>query len=96
MPTYQGSCHCGKVTFEFEGSLGPVLECNCSICSRKGTIWQATDDAHLRILSGKDELTLYPFGTRTAKHFFLQALWRKHVQQRTHRPGQVGCEPQMH
>lgn len=70
MSKYQGSCHCGKVTFELEGSIGPALECNCSICSRKGAIWQATDDAHFRILTGQDELTLYQFGTRTARHFF--------------------------
>ena len=70
MPKHQGSCHCGKVTFEFEGPLGPVLECNCSICHRKGAIWQPSDDAHFCILTGKDELTLYQFGTCVAKHFF--------------------------
>jgi hypothetical protein len=33
---YKGSCHCGRVTFEVEGALTEVLECNCSHCSRKG------------------------------------------------------------
>src|SRR5262245_51884510 len=33
---YQGSCHCGRVSFEVEGDLGQVMECNCSHCSRKG------------------------------------------------------------
>lgn len=70
MSKYQGSCHCGKVTFEFDSSLGQVMECNCSLCRRKGAVWQPTDDTHFRILSGKDELVLYQFGTHTAKHFF--------------------------
>lgn len=70
MSRYQGSCHCGKVTFEFDGATGQVLECNCSLCRRKGALWQPTDDAHFRILSGEDELVLYQFGTHTAKHFF--------------------------
>lgn len=33
---YQGSCHCGLVTYEVEAEPGPALECNCSHCSRKG------------------------------------------------------------
>jgi hypothetical protein len=47
-----------------------ALECNCSICCRNGAVWHATDSAHFRILSGQDELGLYQFGTRTAKHWF--------------------------
>lgn len=33
---YKGSCHCGAVAFEVEGEIGQVIDCNCSICSRKG------------------------------------------------------------
>lgn len=33
---YTGSCHCGKVAFEVEGELKEVLDCNCSICQKKG------------------------------------------------------------
>ncbi|HEX6635136.1 MAG TPA: GFA family protein, partial [Usitatibacter sp.] len=32
---YKGSCHCGRVAFEVEGDIGAVIECNCSICSKK-------------------------------------------------------------
>lgn len=35
---YKGSCHCGKIAFEAEGDLKQVLACNCSICSRKGSL----------------------------------------------------------
>lgn len=68
MSEHKGSCHCGKVTFAFEGPIDSVVECNCSICRRKGAIWQAA--INFQILSGEDRLTLYQFGTRTARHYF--------------------------
>jgi hypothetical protein len=70
MSKHKGSCHCKKVIFEYESAPGPVLECNCSICKRKGAIWQAVSKENFRILSGQEDLSLYQFGTRTAKHFF--------------------------
>jgi hypothetical protein len=48
----------------------PAMECNCSICRRKGAIWQAVDSERFRIVSGQEDLGLYQFGTKTAKHFF--------------------------
>ncbi|MFZ1244960.1 MAG: GFA family protein, partial [Azonexus sp.] len=35
---YKGSCHCGKVAFEVEGELTNLMDCNCSICQRKGAL----------------------------------------------------------
>ncbi|MDE1943389.1 MAG: GFA family protein [Betaproteobacteria bacterium] len=70
MSTYTGSCHCGRVTFEFTNAVVSALECNCSICSRKGALWHATDNDHFRILTGQDDLAVYQFGTRTASHYF--------------------------
>ena len=68
MKKHQGSCHCKRVTFEYESGAIRALECNCSICRRKGALWQAAE--HFKILSGQDDLGLYQFGTKTAKHFF--------------------------
>lgn len=31
--TYQGSCHCGSVTFEVEGGTG-VIACHCQDCQK--------------------------------------------------------------
>lgn len=73
MQAHKGSCHCGRIAFEFEGDVATAVECNCSICRMKGAIWYATDDAHFRILRGEDELGLYRFGTMTAKHYFCKA-----------------------
>ena len=51
MQTHRGSCHCGRITFEFDGEVGVAIECNCSICRRKGALWYGTDDAHFRLLA---------------------------------------------
>jgi hypothetical protein len=66
---YKGSCHCGRVTFGLRAELGDIIQCNCSLCSRKGALWHGTDDAHFEILTGEDDLVLYQFGTMTAKHY---------------------------
>ena len=67
---YRGSCHCGKVRFELDADIKYLTDCNCSLCRRKGALWQGATDAQLRILEGEGDLTLYQFGTNTAKHYF--------------------------
>lgn len=67
----EGSCHCGAV--KFRGKLPDpirVARCNCSICSIKGAVTLGVPLADLEVVEGEDALTLYQFGTRTAKHWF--------------------------
>jgi hypothetical protein len=68
--TYLGTCHCGRVKFEVRASLDYVMDCNCSLCRRKGALWHGAAESNLRILAGEAELTLYQFNTKTAKHYF--------------------------
>jgi hypothetical protein len=68
MPTWTGSCHCGAVRFEVDGEIDDVLECNCTICSKKGFLHWIVRPECFRKLSG--ELTTYTFGTNTAQHRF--------------------------
>jgi len=71
MATYQGSCHCGRVTFEFTGDIKALYECNCSICRRKGAPYvSALASDQVCILGGESELTVYQFGTGAASHQF--------------------------
>jgi hypothetical protein len=70
MTTYQGSCHCGRVRFEVDADIDHVRECDCSVCRRRGALnFRVPSDA-LRLLTPWDELTLYQWGSRTAKDFF--------------------------
>lgn len=70
MKQYKGSCHCGAVQFEVMLDPSQATYCNCSICKKKGAIYAATSDDALTFINGKDDLTLYQFGTHTAKHYF--------------------------
>jgi hypothetical protein len=66
---YHGSCHCGAVKFSFEGEFGAALSCNCSICSRKGSLlWFAPREA-LKVI-GDNELATYTFNKHVIHHRF--------------------------
>jgi len=67
---YKGGCHCGQVAFEVEGELTQVADCNCSICSRMGSLhWFVPRDA-LRLLTPESGLATYTFGKHVIKHHF--------------------------
>ena len=70
MKTYNGSCSCSKVTFEVKTELTRISKCNCSICTKKGIIHHVVDQNQFNLISGKDSLSLYQFGTMRAKHYF--------------------------
>ncbi len=69
--TYQGSCHCGAVTFEAELDLAEsTYRCNCSIC-RRTRFWPAVArEEGFRLLSGESELTQYLFNSMKNQHYF--------------------------
>jgi hypothetical protein len=67
---YKGSCHCGAIAFEVEGELKEVADCNCSICSRMGSLLWFVPRSALRLLTPEANLATYTFGTGTIKHYF--------------------------
>ena len=67
---YRGSCHCGKVAFEVEGELTGAMACNCSICSRKGSLMWFVPRDKLRLLTSEDQLATYMFNKHVIKHRF--------------------------
>ena len=77
MKTYQGGCHCGNISFSFQGEdITEGLRCNCSICKRKGALMSPFMVALADIkMENKDDamknrLGVYQFGDRKAKHYF--------------------------
>jgi hypothetical protein len=70
MTMHRGSCHCGGIAFEVEGEIGAVLECNCSICTKKAYLhWVVPRDAfHLQ--TAEDAISTYTFNTGIAQHHF--------------------------
>ena len=73
MSIYTGGCHCGRIRFEVSGQIERVLNCNCSICSKKGFLHWIVEPEQFRLLSSSDALALYEFNTKTAKHYFCSA-----------------------
>lgn len=67
---YTGSCHCGKVTFEVEGTIDSGLSCNCSICQRKGSLLWFVPRDKLRLLTPEENLSTYMFNKHVIKHRF--------------------------
>ena len=67
---YKGSCHCGKVAYEVEGDLGPVMACNCSMCARKGSLLWFVPRSALRLLTPEENAGTYLFNKHVIKHRF--------------------------
>jgi hypothetical protein len=68
---YEGSCHCGAVTFAVEAPEAVEVErCNCSICSKSGYLHLIVPASAFELLAGEDELTTYTFNSGVARHYF--------------------------
>ena len=68
--TYQGSCHCGRVRFRVTGNLADTVDCNCSMCTKKGFLHLIVAPDAFQLLQGDDALTTYRFNTMVARHTF--------------------------
>lgn len=67
---YKGSCHCGKIAFEVEGEIKGAIACNCSICSRKGSLMWFVPREKLNLLTPEDAASTYTFNKHVIKHRF--------------------------
>ena len=68
--TYTGSCHCGNIKFEVEGTLEQVIDCNCSICQRRGALhWFIARD-QMKLLTPESNLSTYTFNKHLIRHRF--------------------------
>ena len=67
---YEGGCHCGRVRFRVCVRRHEALDCNCSICAKKGLLHLIVDAADFELVQGEAELSVYEFNTRVAKHRF--------------------------
>ncbi len=68
--TYTGGCHCGAVQYRVTMKLENAITCNCSICSKTGTLLAFAPEAQFELLEGQDVLTDYQFGKKRIHHLF--------------------------
>jgi hypothetical protein len=67
---FTGGCHCGTVRFQVRIVSFEAIECNCSICAKKGFVNLITEPENFVLLEGEDNLATYRFNTCTAEHRF--------------------------
>lgn len=70
LTTFTGGCHCGAVRYRVQLERLVAIECNCSICQKKGFIHVIVPAARFDLLHGEAALSTYTFNTGTAKHHF--------------------------
>jgi len=71
MATHSGSCHCGKIAFDFESA--PITEgmvCNCSLCGRKGAIMHFLPESAFTLKTPRQDLATYRFNKHVINHHF--------------------------
>src|SRR3546814_8047518 len=55
---YQGSCHCGAVSYTVEGDIpDTAMSCNCSHCRRKGFLLTFRSEEHTSELQSLMRIT---------------------------------------
>ena len=62
---YQGSCHCGRIAFtvQAEAPISDVIDCNCSMCRRRGSLlWFAPREA-FQLSTNPADVATYHFNT---------------------------------
>jgi hypothetical protein len=75
----EGRCHCGQVSWRFDGLPDHATACNCTVCRRTGALWgygHADEDVHV-----EGQTTEYVSGDRTLGQHFCStccnlAYWR--------------------
>jgi hypothetical protein len=67
---YRGSCHCGKIAVEVEGLIDKALACNCSICSRKGSLLWFVPREQLTVEADDENIGTYQFNKHLIRHRF--------------------------
>ncbi|MEW6452280.1 MAG: GFA family protein [Pseudomonadota bacterium] len=70
--TYSGGCHCGAVQYELTTELTGAMECNCSICAKRGALWAFAKPEQMRLLKGENTLADYQFGKKRIHHLFCE------------------------
>ncbi len=68
--THSGGCHCGAVKYEVTGDFTSATACNCSICSKKGSLLWFVPRESVRFLTPEGEAREYLFNKHHIHHRF--------------------------
>ena len=68
--TYQGSCHCGRIAFTLEGEVREAMDCNCSMCRRRGGLLAFFPREALTLSTPESDMGTYQFNRHVLEHHF--------------------------
>ena len=90
--THVLNCHCGAVELSvtLSDGLNTARRCDCSFCRRRGAAAVTAPIDGVRIVKGAENLTLYQWNTRTAKHYFCKICGIYTHHQRRSNPNEYG------
>ena len=88
----KATCHCGAVEMRVRltDGLNTIRRCDCSYCRRRQAAPVSVALDGVEIVKGADNLTLYQFGTNTAKHYFCKTCGIYTHHQRRSNPNEFG------
>ena len=66
----RGSCHCGRIGFSFDAAPAEAVECNCSICRRRGSLLAGMPADQFRLETPREDLATYTFNKHAIQHHF--------------------------
>ena len=70
MGKHKGGCHCGNIAYEFEGEIGDALECNCSLCAKRGSLLAFYPATAFTLSTPRAKLATYHFNKGVIDHHF--------------------------
>ena len=90
--TLRATCHCGAVELAVRlvDGFNTARRCDCSFCVRRGAIAVSAPLGGVEVVRGAGRLTLYQWGTGTAKHYFCSVCGIYTHHQRRSNPNEFG------
>jgi len=65
-----GSCHCGEIAFTLDENPTEAMQCNCSICRRKGYLLTFAPADRFTLAGNEEAISTYSFGKHQIQHQF--------------------------
>ena len=70
MASHEGSCHCGRIAFTLEGDIAEAIDCNCSLCRRRGGLLAFFPREALSLKTPESAMATYTFNHHRLQHHF--------------------------
>ncbi|KAF1029548.1 MAG: hypothetical protein GAK40_00434 [Burkholderia plantarii] len=67
---HTGTCHCGHVAFAFDAVIDELIQCNCSLCSKRNALMASVPRTQFRITRAEAPLRQYRWNSGLARHYF--------------------------